>query len=639
MSGAGNRDREELRLLAMEYVYGEMEPAARRAFEDALAADPELKAEVAAFQALRSRLSEVPDPEPPAHLVADILAMADQACVDRTRRRSWSSLFQALLQPQVGLGLAALVVVAVGIYIMQEADKPMQPGSLESARKEFRAAPSGAPAVDLPAAVPLEAAAPRPSPAAAAAPTGPAPERTESLRKQEGEAAGGYAAAPASAAPSGGDTVGTAAPASAAPSGGDTVGTAASASAAPSGGDTVGTAASASAAPSGGDPAGAAALAEAGPAAGTGTAEGAPAGAAGGAADARGRKGAVTVGTSGWDDQAHGSGGSGVEGGGMRLLDAAASGQPADLKSPDSGATVLGKDRAGLLTDGDAAGQDKSLERGLSEEKVNKEKKKSAEDWNVVETVSLEKPEREERPDSSLPRDEGGFWDAPKAGEAPLANEESAAEARQAREEPVVEAPPAPAESQEPATKLDYFAAPSKPAAKPQAAPVAVLAPVEKPAPAAGAGVPAGPPDAAPARMEKMEAAKAPAEDFESGEQGPEPDMAQTLAAADDGKKGEKQAKTEEENEKKTADPCDALWSQILALQDAGKGADALSLLASFKSGQCKGSRSEGLVSLKEGELLLSVGQPARAKAMLEKAKEEPAASDAAEELLLDMEE
>ncbi len=131
----------------VDYLYGEMTPERRAAFERRLQDEPELRAEVARFQALKTRLDGLPEMEPPPELVDRVIAQAHEACRRREQAEpGWldrlAESVRWLLRPQAGIALAAMLVVAVGIYMAREAKQPGKPGTPEQAREEMRPLPS-----------------------------------------------------------------------------------------------------------------------------------------------------------------------------------------------------------------------------------------------------------------------------------------------------------------------------------------------------------------------------------------------------------------------------------------------------------------------------------------------------------------
>lgn len=130
-----------LRDQAVEYLYGEMDSVRQADFLKAMESAPELADEFAQLRTLKGKLDALESPAPPAEAVANIMALAEESCQAKpekapSRLAEW---LYWLTRPQVGMGLAALLVVAVGLYVTREMDKPTQPGSREAARTEFKA--------------------------------------------------------------------------------------------------------------------------------------------------------------------------------------------------------------------------------------------------------------------------------------------------------------------------------------------------------------------------------------------------------------------------------------------------------------------------------------------------------------------
>ena len=134
--GTGNDER---MLRAIEFVYGELATAEEVEFRRRMAADPALREEVEGLAALKGRLDQVRHPQPPASAVEAVLAVAEGAAGRRSAQRGpgWLAL---LLRPQVGLGFAAILVTAVGLYMAQEATRPLEPGSVDEARELLKPA-------------------------------------------------------------------------------------------------------------------------------------------------------------------------------------------------------------------------------------------------------------------------------------------------------------------------------------------------------------------------------------------------------------------------------------------------------------------------------------------------------------------
>jgi hypothetical protein len=132
---------DQLRDQAVEYLYGEMDSVRQADFLKAMESAPELADEFAQLRTLKSKLDALESPAPPSEAVANIMVMAEKSCTPKpekapSRLAEW---LYWLTRPQVGMGLAALLVVAVGLYVTREMDKPIQPGSREAARTEFKA--------------------------------------------------------------------------------------------------------------------------------------------------------------------------------------------------------------------------------------------------------------------------------------------------------------------------------------------------------------------------------------------------------------------------------------------------------------------------------------------------------------------
>jgi hypothetical protein len=131
-------------LRLVEYLYGEMSPEEEAEFVDRLEQQPKLKEQVAAYGRLKGELDVLGNPEPPPELVADILSRAArprQMAVERQQpvpRSALAEFLAFLIRPQFGLGLAAVLVIAVGLYMVREARRPLAPGSPQDVRERLK---------------------------------------------------------------------------------------------------------------------------------------------------------------------------------------------------------------------------------------------------------------------------------------------------------------------------------------------------------------------------------------------------------------------------------------------------------------------------------------------------------------------
>lgn len=120
---------EELELLIAGYVLGDLSPEELASFEQLLAQNPELAAEVAQMQTALETAYAPPEVAPPAHLRSVILAQA-QAVHSASQPRSMATIprkpwpWRSLME-----GVAAGVIVALGInnYRLQQALQSSQP--------------------------------------------------------------------------------------------------------------------------------------------------------------------------------------------------------------------------------------------------------------------------------------------------------------------------------------------------------------------------------------------------------------------------------------------------------------------------------------------------------------------------------
>jgi hypothetical protein len=137
------KSRLELEEQLVAYLYGEMSVEERDRFLSALEAHPDLKEEMGRLSSLKVRFEELPLPAPPPEAVEKVLSASREALRSARAETAGFSLAEVLawlIKPQFGLGLAALLVVAVGVYMMHEAEKPKDPASREQVKEEMRPA-------------------------------------------------------------------------------------------------------------------------------------------------------------------------------------------------------------------------------------------------------------------------------------------------------------------------------------------------------------------------------------------------------------------------------------------------------------------------------------------------------------------
>jgi len=116
-------DRDELNILAGEYVLGTLEPAARQELEAALSGNAELRRAIAFWEERLHPLSAlVPAVEPPARAWDGIAARLDQAKPARAATRLWQSA--ALWRWTTAAATAAAACLAFYIAITPPAAAP-----------------------------------------------------------------------------------------------------------------------------------------------------------------------------------------------------------------------------------------------------------------------------------------------------------------------------------------------------------------------------------------------------------------------------------------------------------------------------------------------------------------------------------
>ncbi|TNF32545.1 MAG: hypothetical protein EP329_09770, partial [Deltaproteobacteria bacterium] len=128
--------RQELDELLVDYLYDELEPAQRVAFEEGLDEHPELAAEVEAHRKTRSMVADIPTFALPPGLLDGVLAEAQQvagaaaaaaAAAAEKRPGFFERLSRLIMQPAFATAALAVVVIGVGVIYMSRPDPMSDP--------------------------------------------------------------------------------------------------------------------------------------------------------------------------------------------------------------------------------------------------------------------------------------------------------------------------------------------------------------------------------------------------------------------------------------------------------------------------------------------------------------------------------
>jgi hypothetical protein len=123
--------RQQLEDRLLDYLYDELDPSERAAFERALPGHPEVLREVAAHQATRKAFQTLPREEAPPGLLDDVLAEADKEAARRRRAATagartgfWEYLRRLLFQPAFAMAMVVLVVAGVSLVGTKKGELP-----------------------------------------------------------------------------------------------------------------------------------------------------------------------------------------------------------------------------------------------------------------------------------------------------------------------------------------------------------------------------------------------------------------------------------------------------------------------------------------------------------------------------------
>lgn len=169
--GHGEKSARSERLV--DYLYDELSAEARAAFEDELAADPGLAAELAALRGARASFVSLPVEPMPRGLLDDVLAQADAQAATFAKasaqrgagspsffERALEGLRRLVFQPAFAMGMVLVLVAGVAMVATRN---PNEIAGMEVARDVPRIPPvamAPAEAAPAPAAAPLAQAAP-----------------------------------------------------------------------------------------------------------------------------------------------------------------------------------------------------------------------------------------------------------------------------------------------------------------------------------------------------------------------------------------------------------------------------------------------------------------------------------------------
>ncbi len=130
--------RQELDDRLLDYLYDELEPSERNAFERALATHPDVAKEVEGHRATRRAYQALPREVAPAGLLADVLAAADAEAAKRSQAASaapigfWERARRMMFQPAFAMAMVVMVVAGVSLINSRNSELPGMPPSSDA---------------------------------------------------------------------------------------------------------------------------------------------------------------------------------------------------------------------------------------------------------------------------------------------------------------------------------------------------------------------------------------------------------------------------------------------------------------------------------------------------------------------------
>ena len=115
--------RRDLDSQMMDYLYDELPPVERQAFEARLASDEALRREVEAFQGTRALLANIEAVPAPQPLMYELMREARKSAAPSPKVAWWERLAALLMQPAAATAMLVLIVAFTGVYVMKRGDR------------------------------------------------------------------------------------------------------------------------------------------------------------------------------------------------------------------------------------------------------------------------------------------------------------------------------------------------------------------------------------------------------------------------------------------------------------------------------------------------------------------------------------